>query len=56
MSRTREEVIDELTLALLYLTRFNDSEGSPFNEMAWKNYDFDAIDRLDELDYNTIAQ
>ncbi|MCR5777314.1 MAG: bifunctional helix-turn-helix transcriptional regulator/GNAT family N-acetyltransferase [Lachnospiraceae bacterium] len=50
MSRTREEVIDELTLALLYLTRFNDSEGSPFNEMAWKNYDFDAIDRLDKED------
>ena len=47
MSRTRDEVIDELTLALLYLTRFNDSEGSPFNEMAWKNYDFDAIERLD---------
>ncbi len=50
MSRTREEVIDELTLALLYLTRFNDSEGSPFNEMTWKNYDFDAIDRLDKED------
>ena len=50
MSRTRDEVIDELTLALLYLTRFNDSEGSPFNEMAWKNYDFDAIERLDKDD------
>lgn len=50
MSRTREEVIDDLTLALLYLTRFNDREGSPFNEMAWKNYDFDAIERLDKSD------
>ena len=50
MSRTREEVIDDLTLALLYLTRFNDREGRPYNEMAWKNYDFDAIERLDKSD------
>lgn len=46
-----QETIDELTLALLYLTRFNDREGCSFNEMAWKNYDFDAIERLDENDY-----
>ena len=39
---TREEAIDDLILALIYLTRFNDREGIPFNEMAWKNYDFDA--------------
>jgi len=45
----RNEAIENLTLALLYLTRFNDSERyhAPFNEMAWKNYDYDAIDRLD---------
>ena len=49
--RKREDVIDELTLALLYLTRFNDREGNHFNEMAWKNYDFDAIERLDNSDY-----
>lgn len=47
---TREETIDDLILALIYLTRFNDGEGSPFNEMAWKNYDFDAIARLDKED------
>ena len=48
--RKREETIDDLILALIYLTRFNDGEGSPFNEMAWKNYDFDAIERLDKED------
>ena len=47
---TREEAIDDLILALIYLTRFNDREGIPFNEMAWKNYDFDAIARLDMED------
>lgn len=50
MSRTTKEAIDDLILTLMYLTRFNDREGSHFNEMAWKNYDFDAIDRLDDED------
>ena len=49
--KTRQETIDELTLALLYLTRFNDREGSRFNEIAWKNYDFDSIERLDKDEY-----
>ena len=49
--RTREEAIDDMILALMYLTRFNDGEGRPFNELAWKNYDFDAIDRLDNEDF-----
>ena len=44
------EAVENLTLALLYLTRFNDGEKyhAQFNEMAWKNYDFDTIDLLDE--------
>jgi ribosomal protein S18 acetylase RimI-like enzyme len=46
--KSRQEAIDELTLALLYLTRFPDGEGNRYDEIAWKNYDFDAIDRLDE--------
>ena len=45
-----QEAIDEMTLALLYLTSFPDGEGSRFDEMAWKNYSFEAIDRLDEKD------
>ena len=45
--QNRQDAIDELTLALLYLTRFHDMEGNRFNEIAWKGYDFDAIERLD---------
>ncbi|MCR5734918.1 MAG: GNAT family N-acetyltransferase [Lachnospiraceae bacterium] len=48
--KTRQEAIDELTLALLYLTRFPDGEGNRYDEISWKNYDFDAIDRLDEAE------
>ena len=48
--KTRQEAIDELTLMLLYLTRFPDREGKRYDEISWKNYDFDAIDRLDEQD------
>ena len=46
--KSRQEAIEDLTLALLYLTSFPDGEGNRFDEIAWKNYDFDAIDRLDE--------
>ncbi len=49
--KTRQEAIDDLTLALLYLTRFNDGEGSHFNEIAWKNYAFDSIERLDKEEF-----
>ena len=49
--KKRQEAIDELTLALLYLTRFHDREGNHFNEISWKGYDFDAINRLDGGDY-----
>jgi len=38
-------IIDSLTLALLYLTRFPDGERYRFDEISWKNYDFDAINR-----------
>lgn len=46
--KSRQELIDDLTLALVYLTRFNDSRGAPFDELSWKGYDHDAIARLDE--------
>lgn len=45
-----QEAIDNLTLALLYLTRFHDREGNHFNEISWKGYDFNAIERLDKED------
>lgn len=47
-----EKAIKELTMLLMYLTRF--SEGNRFGsslDMAWKGYDFDIINELDEEDY-----
>jgi hypothetical protein len=47
-----EKAINELTMLLMYLTRFN--EGDRFGtslDMAWKGYDFDTINELDEDDY-----
>ena len=49
--KIRQEAIEELTLALLYLTRFRDREGSNFHEISWKGYDFDTIESLDKSDY-----
>ena len=49
--KDREQAIEELTLALLYLTRFPDGEPFQprrFEEIAWKGYDFDALNSLDE--------
>lgn len=50
------EAVKELTMILLYLTRF--SEGVPFSEaedfFAWKGYDFDVLNKLD--DENHIRQ
>ncbi len=53
MAKTNpEKAVKELTMLLMYLTRFN--EGDRFNssfDMAWKGYDFDTINELDEDDY-----
>jgi uncharacterized protein DUF6429 len=39
--------VDEVTLALLWLTHFSDSGTT----RSWKGYDWDAMDRLYERDY-----
>ncbi|MDV3429607.1 MAG: DUF6429 family protein [Bacillota bacterium] len=47
-----EKAMKELTMLLMYLSRFN--EGSRFStsmDMAWKGYDYDIINELDEEDY-----
>jgi hypothetical protein len=47
-----EKAAKELTMLLMYLTRFN--ERSRFEsdlDMAWKGYDFDIINELDEEGY-----
>jgi len=47
-----EKAVKELTMLLMYLTRFNEKEhfGSSL-DIAWKGYDFDVIDELDKEDY-----
>ena len=47
-----EKAMKELTMLLMYLSRFN--EGSRFSasmDMAWKGYDYEIINELDEEDY-----
>ena len=48
-----EKAQNELTMILLYLSRF--TEGSRFSDgkdfYAWKGYDFDILNSLDDEDY-----
>ena len=49
---TPEKAIKELTIVLMYLSRFNeDSRFSSSMDMSWKGYDFGIINELDEDDY-----
>lgn len=49
IKKSKDEAIEDLTLALMYLTSFPDDD-IPYYEMFWKNYDFDMVDQLDEKD------
>ena len=54
MKQTKaEEAMRELTMMLMYLSRF--TEGEKFTESkdfyAWKGYDFDILNELDNDDY-----
>jgi hypothetical protein len=42
-----KDKVDEVVLALLYLTMFDDKAG----RRAWKSHDWDAMDRLHEKGY-----
>ena len=48
-----EKAMNELPIVLMYLSRFTDSnnffEATDFN--AWKGYNFDVLNELDEEDY-----
>ena len=50
---TAKEAIKELTMLLMYLSRF--SERDRFSDSkdfyAWKGYDFDILNGLDDEDY-----
>ena len=47
--KSRQQAIEDLTLALLYLTRFDD-EYRPHLQIAWKGYDFASLERLEQED------
>ena len=48
-----EDAMQELTLMLMYLSRF--TRGEKFHEAknfyAWKGYDFNVLDELNDADY-----
>ena len=48
-----KEAVRELTLALMFLTRFRErrKEGKKDPWSAWKGYDFDVVDELMEKDF-----
>lgn len=51
MKKSRDQALEELSLMLLYLTRFQEGkESARYRQIAWKNYDFDTMDRLGEQD------
>ena len=49
---TPEKAMKELTMVLMYLSRFNeDNRFSSNMDISWKGYDFGIINELDEGDY-----
>lgn len=45
--------MEELTMMLLYLSHFTERDGfsDEDDKRAWKGYDFDILNKLDEEDY-----
>lgn len=49
---TPEKAMKELTMVLMYLSRFNEGKHLDSRmDMAWKGYDFDIVNELDDEDY-----
>lgn len=49
---TPKKAMKELTMILMYLSRFNESNRFDSKmDMAWKGYDFDIINEMDDQDY-----
>lgn len=48
-----QAAMEELTMMLIYLSHFTgrDRFANPDDKYAWKGYDFDILNRLDEKDY-----
>ena len=53
--KTLEQVKKELTMMLMYLSRFQDRDIPEFCGRdifnAWKGYDFDILNELEDVDY-----
>lgn len=53
--KTVEQVKKELTMMLMYLSRFQDRDIPEFCGKdifnAWKGYDFDILNELEDVDY-----
>ncbi len=48
---TPEQALHDLTLTLIYLTRFTESKSTFFSNtsfQAWKNYNWNTLDELNE--------
>ncbi len=45
--------MEELSMILIYLSHFTERDrlADPDNKYAWKGYDFDILNQLDEKDY-----
>ena len=48
-----EEIIEELSLLLMYLTRFREKDDELWQ--AWKGYDFKIMDTLQEKEYISFS-
>lgn len=49
VKKSRKQAIEELSLMLIYLTRFQDhNEYCRYLENSWKGYDFETLDELEQ--------
>lgn len=47
-----KKAVEELTMLLMYLTRFNEQSRFESNlDITWKGYNFDIINKLDDEGY-----
>ncbi|WP_310604499.1 DUF6429 family protein [Anaerosporobacter sp.] len=55
MNKNSEQIIKDLTMMLLYLTKFQDRDIPCIDDKAiynaWKGYNFDILNELDKEDY-----
>ncbi len=53
---TGNEFIENLALALIYLSSWNEGEAGTEVQRAWKGYDFNILDKLKEKVYQFFQQ